>query len=78
MVARQMRADIDRITQDLAARGSRLQANEIYLGLAEVLLRTFIDQEGFDNDKLVKFCEIFNDELRKGMAKAKAKHSFHN
>jgi hypothetical protein len=78
MVARHLRADIDRISQDLAGRGSRLQANEIYLGLAEVLLRVFIDQEGFDNDKLVKFCEIFNDELRKGMAKAKAKHSFHN
>ena len=78
LVARHVRADIDRVSQQLAARGAHLKANEIYLGLAEVVLRVFIDHEGFDDEKLDKFCELFKEELSKGMAKAKAKHSFHN
>lgn len=78
LVARHVRADIDRVSLQLAARGAQLSASEIYLGLAEVVLRVFIDHEGFDEEKLGKFCELFKEELGKGMAKAKTRHSFHN
>lgn len=78
-VARHVRDEIEKVSRSIASRGSQLRTSEIYMGLAEVILKLFIDHEGLASvEKIRRFGDDLAETLCEGLIRAKAKHSLRN
>ena len=75
LLARHLQDEISNVSATITAQGSRLRTSEIYFGLAKVILKTFIDHEGFSTEKMQAFGDNLKETLRDGLARANAERT---